>query len=67
MLIIYYKYIYIFYRESNSRQNALIGFIILLKSQCEIIKNLDSEDVQSTKNSKILIYEILGNVILYIF
>ncbi|OUM69556.1 hypothetical protein PIROE2DRAFT_2418, partial [Piromyces sp. E2] len=49
-------------KESNSRQNALIGFIILLKSQCEIIKNMDSEDIQNTKSSKILIYEILGNI-----
>ncbi|ORX86912.1 hypothetical protein BCR32DRAFT_289709 [Anaeromyces robustus] len=49
-------------KEYNSRQNALIGFIVLLKSQCEIIKNLESEDIQSAKNSKILIYEILGNI-----
>ncbi|ORX55468.1 hypothetical protein BCR36DRAFT_403038 [Piromyces finnis] len=49
-------------KDSNSRQNALIGFIILLKSQCEIIKKTNSEDVQNSKNSKILIYEILGNV-----
>jgi len=49
-------------KESNSRQNALIGFIVLLKSQCEIINNLESGDVQSAKNSKILIYEILGNI-----
>jgi hypothetical protein len=49
-------------KENNSRQNALIGFIVLLKSQCDMIKNLESEDIQSAKNSKMLIYEILGNI-----